>query len=62
MEILKDNWKTVKEHNSTKFLLTDTCDSVQVFASIKIDISSKVQVNEDIKRAIADSRIKPVQP
>lgn len=63
VEVAKDNWKTLEELiSSTRYQLTDTRDSVQVYASILVDISSKVQLGEDIRRAIAESRVKPVKP
>ena len=33
-----------------------------MFASVKVDISSKVQLSEDLRRAIADSKQKPTKP
>ena len=63
IELAKDNWKTLEELiTSTRYHLTDTRDSVQVYSSIKVDLSSKVQLGEDIRRAIAESRVKPVKP
>ena len=59
---MKDHWKTFREVCGITYQLVDTRDSVQVCASIKVDISSKVQLGEDIKRAIADSKTRPIKP
>lgn len=60
--IVNDIWKSLKAEQVKHYFLVDSRDSVQVYATQKIDISSKVQLREDIRREIAHSKTKPVEP
>lgn len=35
---------------------------MQVFASLKLDLSSKVQLSEDLRKVIAASKARPTKP
>jgi len=63
VKLIDDHWKVFRELcGASKYLLTDTRDSVQVYSSLKVDLSSKVQLSEDLRRAIAASKVRPVRP